>query len=137
MATLVDTSILIDVFAVGSEWEAWSAARLAEARKAGPIIINPLVYAEMAAGFDQESQLEAALSPTRFAREDLPWQAAFLAGKAFAQYRRAGGPKRSPLPDFYIGAHALVRGHALMTRDHDRYQLYFPTLRMVSPQTHP
>lgn len=137
MATLVDTNILLDVIDVGSAFEAWSTARLLDARRGGALVINPIIYAEMAAGFDSEGALESLLSPSKFDREDLPWQAAFLAGKAFLQYRQAGGPRRSPLPDFYIGAHALVRGHTLMTRDRARYLNYFPMLRVISPETHP
>lgn len=137
MASLVDTNVLLDVVDVGSAYEAWSIARLAEARRAGPLVINPIIYAEMAAGFDSEGSLEALFSPSRFEREDLPWQAAYLAGRAFLQYRQAGGPRRSPLPDFYIGAHALVRGYALITRDRARYLSYFPLLRVISPESHP
>lgn len=137
MATLVDTNVLVDLLEIGGEWERWSMAQVAAARAAGPVVINPLIYAEMAAGFDLETAVDSALSPTRFVREDLPWEAAFLAGRAFALYRRSGGPKRSPLPDFYIGAHALVRGHALLTRDRGRYAFYFPMLSIVSPETHP
>jgi predicted nucleic acid-binding protein len=137
MATMVDTNVLFDVIEVGSEFESWSTARLLEARRAGPLVINQLIYAEMAAGFDSESALEGLLSPSKFEREDLPWQAAFLAGRAFLQYRQAGGPRRSPLPDFYIGAHALVRGHSLITRDRGRYVTYFPMLRVISPESYP
>ncbi len=133
MATLVDTNVLLDVFHVGGEWEEWSMTRLAEARRSGPVVINPLIYAEMAAGYDDEFALEAALS--LFAREDLPGRAAFLAGKAFLQYRRSGGTKRSPLPDFYIGAHALVAGHSLLSRNANRYLSYFPTLRLMAPES--
>ncbi|MEO3389182.1 type II toxin-antitoxin system VapC family toxin [Mesorhizobium sp. CAU 1741] len=137
MATLIDTNVLLDLFEVGGEWEAWSLEQVAIAREVGPVVINPLIYAEMAAGFDREAELEAALPPTKFTREDLPWQAAFLAGRAFLLYRRSGGAKRSPLPDFYVGAHAAVAGHSLLTRDHARYASYFPTLRIIAPETRP
>lgn len=137
MSTLVDTNVLLDLLAVGSAWEGWSTDRLAEARRAGPVVINPIIYAEMAAGFDAESDLEAALPVSRFDRDDLPWNAAYLAGKAFAQYRQSGGPRRSPLPDFYIGAHALIRGYKLLTRDRARYATYFPMLQIIAPETHP
>ena len=100
-------------------------------------MINQVVYAEMAAGFALEARLDAALSPSRFVREDLPWEAAFVAGHAFLAYRRGGGPKRSPSPDFYIGAHAAIRGYSLLTRDLHRYRAYFPMLRIVAPETHP
>lgn len=137
MATLVDTNVLIDLFEIGGEWEVWSTARLARARSSGPIIINPIIYAELAAGFLREVDLDAALPASKFTREDLPWDAAFLAGHAFAAYRRTGGDKRSPLPDFYIGAHAMVARHSLLTRDTARYRTYFPSLDIISPDTHP
>ncbi|MDE1992038.1 MAG: type II toxin-antitoxin system VapC family toxin [Rhizobiaceae bacterium] len=137
MATLIDTNILIDVFHRGSAFEEWSALKLEEARRAGAVIINPIIYAEMAAGYATSSSLEAAISPTAFEREDLPWDAAYAAGQAFLQYKRAGGEKRSPLPDFYIGAHAAVRGYRLLTRDPVRYRGYFPMVSLISPETHP
>jgi hypothetical protein len=137
MPTLVDTNILTDLFDTGSSWEGWSTRHIERARSEGPIVINQIVYAEMAAGFPMESALESALSPSRFVREDLPWEAAFAAGHAFMTYRRNGGPKRSPLPDFYIGAHASIRGYSLLTRDQIRYRTYFPMLRIISPDTHP
>ncbi|MBO3761924.1 type II toxin-antitoxin system VapC family toxin [Ciceribacter sp. L1K22] len=137
MTTLVDTNVLIDVFHTPNDFTDWSVTRLAEARTEGVLVINPLIYAEMAAGYATSNELEAALAPTLFRREFLPWEAAFAAGHAFLQYRRAGGDKRSPLPDFYIGAHAMVRGHRLMTRDSARYRAYFPLLSIISPETHP
>ncbi|MFD1328205.1 type II toxin-antitoxin system VapC family toxin [Mycoplana ramosa] len=137
MATLVDTNVLIDLFHSGSVFEDWSLRAITEARRQGDVLINPLIYAEMAAGFATVAALDAALSPTSFLREDLPWEAAHAAGHAFLQYKRGGGDKRSPLPDFYIGAHALVRGHNLLTRDPVRYRTYFPMIRLITPETHP
>lgn len=137
MPTLVDTNVLIDLFDAGSPWEDWSIRHIERVRSEGPVVINPIIYAEMAAGYPLESALESALSPSRFVREDLPWEAAFAAGHAFLAYRRDGGPKRSPLPDFYIGAHAAVRGYSLLTRDEARYRAYFPMLRIIAPDTHP
>ena len=137
MPTLVDTNVLIDLFDAGSPWEDWSIRHIERVRSEGPVVINPVICAEMAAGYPLESALEQALSPSRFVREDLPWEAAFAAGHAFLAYRRDGGPKRSPLPDFYIGAHAAVRGYSLLTRDQARYRAYFPMLRIIAPDTHP
>ncbi len=113
MATLVDTNVLIDLFHTGSAFEDWSLLAIAKVRRQGDVLINPLIYAEMAAGFATVGALDAALSPTSFLREDLPWEAAHAAGLAFLQYRRSGGDKRSPLPDFYIGAHALASGQTI------------------------
>jgi predicted nucleic acid-binding protein len=137
MPVLVDTSVLVDVFHRGSDYEDWSLLQLAKARREGALIINPLIYAEMAAGFATLGALDTAMAPTAFEREDLPWEAAFAAGQAFLQYRKAGGEKRSPLPDFYIGAHATVKGYRLLTRDPARYRSYFPMLGLITPETHP
>jgi len=137
MATLVDTNVLIDVFHTRSAFTEWSTGRLAAARIDGPLLINPLIYAEMAAGYATSEELESALSPSLFRREELPWEAAYAAGHAFLQYRRSGGDKRSPLPDFYIGAHAMVRGYRLLSRDTARYRTYFPLISIISPETHP
>lgn len=137
MATLIDTNVLLDVFDIGSSFEQWALKQLATCRRAGPLVINPIVYAEMGAGFASEEALDAALPASRFEREDLPWNAAYLAGQAFLSYRRSGGGKRAPLPDFYIGAHAVVRNHVLLTRDARRYRSYFPTVELITPETHP
>ncbi|GAB3797227.1 type II toxin-antitoxin system VapC family toxin [Humibacter antri] len=134
-ATLIDSNVLLDVFTQDGVWGDWSSDRIAEALDAGPVIINPLVYAEVSTGFDDVGELDLALPAGFFTREPLPWSAAFLAGKAFLRYRRRGGPRRSPLPDFYIGAHAAVAGHRLLTRDRARYATYFPTVELIAPPT--
>jgi predicted nucleic acid-binding protein len=92
-----------------------------------------LVYAEVSVGFPTIEEVEAALPADLYRREDLPYDAAFLAGKCFLQYRRGGGAKRSPLPDFYIGAHAAVAGYRLLTRDATRYRTHFPKLELIAP----
>ena len=97
------------------------------------LVINPIVYAEVSIGFDRIEDIDATLAPADFRREPLPWEAAFLAGKCFVKYRRSGGTRRSPLPDFYIGAHAAVRGIPLLTRDAGRYRTYFPRLELLLP----
>lgn len=97
------------------------------------LIINPIIYAEVSVGYPRIEDLEAALPPSLYRREALPWEAGFLAGKAFLQYRRRRGARLTPLPDFYIGAHAAVAGYRLLTRDAARYRTYFPTLVLVSP----
>ena len=132
VGVLVDSNVLLDLFTNDAAWAAWSAARLAEAFDAGQVVINPIVYAEISVAFDRIETLEDAL-PERLGREDLPWEAAFLAGKCFVDYRRRGGAKRSPLPDFYIGAHAAVTGRALLTRDANRYRTQLPTLTLICP----
>jgi predicted nucleic acid-binding protein len=131
-SVLVDSNILLDLFTEDRTWAPWSEARLAEAFDRGPVCINPIVYAEISIAFDRIETLEAAL-PEQLEREDLPWEAAFLAGKCFVAYRRRGGARRSPMPDFYIGAHAAVTGRALLTRDAGRYRSLLPTLTLISP----
>lgn len=130
--TLVDSNVLLDLFTEDPRWCDWSETRLADALDGGPTLINPIVYAEISIGFERIEDLERAL-PAELEREALPWEAAFLAGKCFIEYRRRGGQKRSPLPDFYIGAHAAVTGRALLTRDPRRYRSFFPHLELISP----
>jgi predicted nucleic acid-binding protein len=131
--TLVDTNVLLDVTGDDSEWLGWSAAMLQQAAHDGWLYINPIIYAEVAAGFDRIEEVDDALPLYYFRRAELPWPAGFLAGQAYLRYRRAGGTRRSPLPDFYIGAHAAVAGFTLLTRDARRYREYFPTLRIIAP----
>jgi predicted nucleic acid-binding protein len=130
--TLVDTNVLLDLFTDDPQWGDWSARHLAQAFDAGPVMINQVVYAELSVGFARVEDLEAAL-PDRLEREDLPWEAAFLAGRVFLQYRRGGGLRRSPLPDFFLAAHAATTGRVLLTRDRPRHLDLLPTLEVVSP----
>jgi predicted nucleic acid-binding protein len=132
-ATLVDSNVILDVLTEDPEWLDRSAAALSRQADAGPLVINPLIYAEVAARFDRIEDLEAALPGDYFLRQPLPWEAAFLAGRSFVRYRRKGGQRRSPLPDFYIGAHALIARFTLLTRDPRRYRSYFPALRIIAP----
>ena len=129
---LVDSNVLLDILIPDPEWEAWSSDALARAAEDAYLAINPVIYAEVSVGFREVEALEEAL-PSEIRREDLPWDAAFLAGKAFVRYRRGGGVRSPPLPDFFIGAHAAVRGYTVLTRDPRRYRRYFPTLRVVGP----
>ena len=135
--TLVDSNVLVDILQDDPDWEEWSEARLNDARLQGNLVINPIIYAEISAGYPMQRQTDQALSASTYRRENLPWDAAFTAARAFLAYRHSGGLKRSPLPDFYIGAHADVRGYFLLTRDPGRYRSYFPTLRIIAPDTHP
>jgi predicted nucleic acid-binding protein len=131
--TLIDSNVLIDILTEDEEWFDWSSSMLEAAAHEGPVVINPLVYAEVSVAFRRIEELDEALPRAYYRREDLPWAAAFLAGHAFARYRRAGGTRRSPLADFYIGAHAAIAGFTLLTRDARRYRSYFPTLRVIAP----
>ena len=130
---LVDSNVLLDVLTEDAEWLDWSSAALASAADRGTLIVNPLVYAEVSIGFERIEDLDAVLGHESFKRRPLPWAAAFLAGKVFLKYRAAGGARRSPLPDFYIGAHAAIEGLPLLTRDPGRYRSYFPKLRVIAP----
>ena len=131
--TLVDSNVVLDVLTEDAEWMDWSASALSRAASASHLAINPIVYAELSARFARIEDLEDALPAEYFQRLSLPWEAAFLAGQCFVKYRRRGGTRRSPMPDFYIGAHAAIGGMTLLTRDPRRYRHYFPTLRIVSP----
>jgi hypothetical protein len=130
---LVDSSVLLDVFSEDPAWFDWSSEALAEVAEESLLVINPIIYAEISVRFSRIEELEEALQADRFEREPLPWEAGFLAGKCFLNYRRRGGERRSPLPDFWIGAHAAVRGMTLLTRDASRFRTYFPRLSVIAP----
>ncbi|MSQ51092.1 MAG: type II toxin-antitoxin system VapC family toxin [Betaproteobacteria bacterium] len=133
MPVLVDTNVLLDIATEDPLWLDWSASRLSQAANRDGVAINPIVYAELSVHYETIEALEAGLSGYPFERLALPWDAAFVAGKAYRRYRGRGGAKRSPLPDFYIGAHAAVSGLTLLTRDAKRYRDYFPKLRLIAP----
>ncbi len=131
---LVDSNVILDIVTGDPRWGAWSAEMLARVADEEVLVINPLVYAEVSIGFETIEALEDALPLDLYRREDLPYEAGFLAGKVFLRYRQAGGMRRSPLPDFYIGAHAALAGHRLLTRDASRYRSYFPRLGLIAPE---
>jgi len=132
-AVLVDANVLLDVMTEDARWLAWSADALEDAADRYRLVINPVIYAEVSIRYSRIEALDAALPKTLLDREPIPYEAAFLAGKAFFTYRRRGGAKGSPLPDFFIGAHAAVAGYLLMTRDAARYRTYFPRLSLIAP----
>lgn len=131
---LVDSNVLLDIATNDPVWGEWSGVILAELAEYSQLIINPIIYAEVSIGYSKIEELEAAVPADVYRRESLPWEAGFLAGKCFMRYRRAGGLRRSPLPDFYIGAHAAIGGLALLTRDAKRYRSYFPRLEILAPE---
>ena len=131
--TLVDSNVLLDVATDDASWFDWSSQALESAANESPLAINPIIYAEVSIGFQRIEDLESAIPSRLFRRDALPFEAAFLAGKAFLQYRRRGGGRATPLPDFYIGAHAAVGGFRLLTRDPKRYQTYFPSVELIAP----
>jgi predicted nucleic acid-binding protein len=130
---LIDSNVLLDVFAGDPVRGAWSTETLAQTAEREVLVINALIYSEVSARFETVEALDNALPVETFRREPLPYEAAFLAGRAFLHYRRSGGTRRSPLTDFYIGAHAAVAGYRLMTRDARRYRTYFPSLELIAP----
>ncbi len=132
MTTLVDSSVLLDVMAPSS-WREWSERRLAEVADAGEVAINQVIYAEVAAGFASRDRLERTLQGVGLVRLGVPWAACWVAARAFVEYRRRGGMKTAPLPDFFIGAHAATAGITLLTRDPGRVREYFPTATLIAP----
>lgn len=133
-AVLVDANVLLDILTADPVWLEWSSAELQKARAHGPVIVNPVICAEIAPAFDCDWQrLDRWLRPSLFLREALPFEACVLAAAAHKRYRERGGSKMSPLPDFYIGAHAECCGHVLLTRDVSRYRLDFPKVKLTSP----
>ena len=132
-AVLVDSNVLIDILTRDARWFSWSGEAIAEAANTGRVIINPVIYGEISIRFSRIEELEEAVPRSLFEREHIPFEAAFLAGKAFLAYRKRGGGRRSPLPDFLIGAHAVVAGYHLLTRDPRRYRAYFPGLEIIAP----
>jgi predicted nucleic acid-binding protein len=130
---LVDANVLLDVLTDDPKWGTRSASALARVADEARLAINPFVYAEVSIGFDRIEDVDDALPAAEFVRLPLPWGAAFLAGKCFVRYRRSGGTRRSPLPDFYIGAHAAIDELPLLTRDEGRYRTYLPRLALITP----
>ena len=133
MPILVDSNVLLDVLTEDPRWAPWSMDALAEQADRDLLAINPIIYAEVSIGFTRIEDVDAALPPPTFHRLALPWEAAFLAAKCFLAYRKRGGIRSSPLPDFYVGAHASVSGMRLLTRDAARYRTYFPKLGLIAP----
>lgn len=129
---LVDSNVIIDIANDDPEWFEWSGGWL-RTLKRSRLLINPLILAEIGVLAESAEEVEDLETRLKLERTPLPWRAAFLAGKAFLAYRQAGGKKSSPLPDFYIGAHAQVAGLALLTRDARRYRTYFPEVRLIAP----
>ncbi len=131
--TLVDTNVLLDLVTDDPQFADWSIARLEAASLAGPLLINDVIYAELSVRYDSKEALDAFVSGIGLKRDPIPDAALFLAAKVFRKYRKAGGTRSGVLPDFFIGAHAAVRGWPLLTRDLGRYRNYYPTVDVISP----
>ncbi len=130
---LVDSNVILDIFLDDPNWADWAESALAEYSGYKNLYINSIVYTEISIGFKKIEELESALNRSGFQMLEIPKEALFLAGKAFLNYRKSSGKKRSPLPDFYIGAHAAILDIPLITRDISRYRTYFPSVRLISP----
>lgn len=133
IGTLVDSNVLLDIITEDDAWLEWSSSALANAADDGPLFINPIIYAEVSVRFSRIEDVEDALPPSDYGRLAVPWEAAFLAGKAFLGYRRNKGARWPTLSDFFIGAHAAVAQLRLLTRDASRYRTYFPAVELTSP----
>lgn len=130
---LVDSNIIIDILTEDPHWYTWSSQQLEKLGDHRTLYINKIIYAEVSISFASIEALEEALPHHMFKRSQIPWEAAFLAGKAFIRYKKAGGSRSQPLPDFLIGAHAAIDNLTLLTRDKGRFQRYFPQLTIISP----
>ena len=130
---LFDTNVLVDLLTDDPIWAEWSTDAFCACMDHARLVIDTTVYAELAVRYDTVERLEQMIDAAGLEREHVPWSAAYLAGKAFERYRRSGGTRRSPLPDFFIGAHAAVSGMTLLTRDASRYRTYFPTVELIAP----
>ena len=133
MSVLVDSNVILDIFTEDEKWFVWSSRALERAALTSPLYINPIIYAEVSVRFSRVEELDELLPLDRFIRAPIPYASAFLAGKVYTHYRRRGGARSSPLPDFFIGAHAAVANFRLLTRDPTRFRAYFPNLARITP----
>jgi len=133
MGFLVDSNVIIDLVNARSEWFDWSKETLAKCCDLGPLYYNQIILAEISVYYKSPEEVDGFLAKTPLLRENLPWDAGFWAGKAFLEYKKNKGQRQTPLPDFYIGAHAQVSGGSLITRDSARYKKYFPKVKLIAP----
>ncbi len=131
---LIDSCVLLDLFTADLHWADWSEDMLERYSQTNSLYINSIVYAEVSVGFDQIEAMENAIAQMNIKVIEIPREALFLAGKVFLKYRKNKGAKRSPLPDFFIGAHVLISDFALVTRDTKRYKTYFPQAKLICPE---
>ncbi len=134
MTILVDSCVLLDIITEDPQWFDWSSQTLEKYANSNQLMINPIIYSEISIGYQKIEEVESVLSPEIFKRAALPWEASFLAGKAFLKYRRSGGQRSLPLPDFFIGAHVMIENWHLLTRDVKRFTHYYPKIRLIAPK---
>ncbi len=132
---LVDSNVVLDIFLDDPNWAEWAESTLGKYSNTATLYINPIIYSEVSIGFERIEELESAINRGGFQILEIPKEALFLAGKAYLKYKRGKGIKKSPLPDFYIGAQAAVLNLDLITRDISQYHTYFPTVKLISPGT--
>lgn len=137
MQTIPDSNVVLDLLLADKDWRDWSFRLLAQCKAEGALVLTPIVFAEIAAEFRSYERAHDTISGLGFLRDDIPYEAAYLAGRAHISYRARGGSRDRTLPDFLIGAHAAVKGYRLLTRDQSRYRSYFPNLTIIAPDTHP
>jgi predicted nucleic acid-binding protein len=130
---LVDTNVIVDIWDRDPKWATWSVQQLTKLHRIQPLCINVIVYAELSRFYSTSADLDRNIAALKLGVEYIPRDAAFLAGKAFLQYRKQGGTKNSILADFFIGGHAEASGSPLITRDTKRYATYFPSVRLIAP----
>ncbi|MEM8964731.1 MAG: type II toxin-antitoxin system VapC family toxin [Acidobacteriota bacterium] len=130
---LIDTNIFVDIWTDDPQWSDWSSTALAKVATSSRLAINPIIYAELSIGFELEQDLDDTLRDADVRCLALPCRAAWPAARAFTEYRARGGSRQTPLPDFFIGAHAEAEGLNLLTRDVSRYRTYFPSVELVAP----
>ncbi|RLB20262.1 MAG: DNA-binding protein [Deltaproteobacteria bacterium] len=130
---LVDSNVILDVFLNDLNWADWSETTLEKYFHHTTLYINSIIYSEISIGFELIEDLESAITKAGFQMLEIPKEALFLAGKVYFKYKRRKGVKRTPLPDFYIGAQAAVLHWDLFTRDVSMYRSYFPTVRLITP----
>jgi predicted nucleic acid-binding protein len=134
MSILVDSCVILDIITEDPKWMEWSSLTLEKHANRNQLIINPIIYAEISIGYQKIEEVENRISPEIFKRASIPWEAAFLAGKAFLKYRKSGGHRSLPLPDFFIGAHAMIENLPLLTRDTKRLTYYYPKIKLIAPK---
>lgn len=137
MGTLIDTNVLVDLAFPASDWHGWSRQQALAVFRSGPVLINPIIYSEFSVRYRSMDEVDRLLPQDEFRRENIPWPAAFAAAAAFRLYRKSGGGRERILPDFLIGAHAAIRGYTILTRDPKGYRAYFPSVDLITPETHP
>lgn len=135
-ATIVDSNVVMDLLEPGSAWSGWARKQISEARLSGELVFNVVIAAEVAHKFLSAASYDAVFTSSLWTFEHVPREAALIAGWAHREYRARGGQRAQTLPDFLIGAHAVVSSHVLLTRDAKRYRTYFPDAKLVAPDTH-